>query len=63
MASKVSVKKTKKTSNQYDVLFSGLTAGEVMSIKYALEGRAEVSAVASDVSTYLNNGIQESELA
>lgn len=63
MASKVSVKKVKKTDNQYDVLFSGLTAGEVLSIKYAMEARAEVSAVASDVSTHLNNGIQESDLA
>jgi len=59
MASKVSVKKTKKTDNQYDLSFSGLTAGEVLSIKYALEGRAEVSAVAADMATHLNNGLKE----
>lgn len=65
MASKVSIKKNKKTSNQYDVSFSGLTAGEVISIKYALETRARISSVASDVSDYLNNALtlQEPDLS
>lgn len=60
MANKVSVKKIK--AHQYDVKFSGLTAGEVMSMKHALENYAEISAVAKDVSAYLNNGLQESGL-
>lgn len=60
MANKVIVKKTKKTSNQYDVSFAGLTAGEVLSIKFALEARGEVSPVARDVSAYLNTALLES---
>ncbi len=53
----VSVKKSKKTDNQYDVSFSGLTAGEVLSIKYTLETRARISPVAGDISAYLNNAL------
>lgn len=58
MSRKVTVKKTKKAmGTTFDVSFSGLTAGEVLSIKHALE--ASGSPVASDVLAYLNNGVAE----
>lgn len=62
MSRKVTVKKTKKAQGQvYDLSFSGLTAGEILSMKNALESHSQAgSAVASDVLAYLNNGIQES---
>jgi hypothetical protein len=58
MSRKVTVKKTKKTSGQtFDLSFNGLTAGEVLSIKNALE--LSGSPVASDVLAYLNNGVYD----
>lgn len=58
MSRKVTVKKTKKTTGQtFDVSFSSLTAGEVLSIKNALE--LSGSPVASDVLAYLNNGVSD----
>lgn len=62
MSRKVSFKRTKDTSvNKYNVSFSGLTGGQILSIKNALYAHAETgSAVASDVLAFFKNGIQES---
>lgn len=61
MSSKVTFKRTKdKSVRKYDVSFSGLTPGEIWSIKNALENHSESgSAVASDVLVYFTNGIRE----
>jgi len=60
MSRTVSIKKSKKTQGQsYDVTFSHLTAGEILSMKNALESHSQAgSAVASDVLAYLNNGVE-----
>ena len=62
MSRKVIVKRTKdKSSIKYDVSFSGLSIGELASIKNSLESHAQNgSAVAGDVFIYLKNGIKES---
>lgn len=58
MNRKVTIKKNKKGAGQsYDVSFSGLTKGEIMSMKNALE--ASGTPVSEDVHAYLNNGLIE----
>lgn len=58
MSRKVTIKKNKKGAGQsYDVSFSGLTKGEIMSMQNALQGHG--SHVAMDVLAYLNNGLIE----
>lgn len=58
MNRKVTIKKSKRGAGYtYDVLLSGLTKGEIMSMQHVLE--ASGSPVASDVLAYLNNGLTE----
>lgn len=63
MANKVSIKKSKKTEGQsYDLTFSHLTPGEILSLKNALERHAASgSDVAKDVLMYLTNGVATSD--
>lgn len=62
MARKVIVKRNNKTiSHTYDVSFTGLTVGQILSLKNALEKHREFSPVADDMLAFLNNGIAESE--
>lgn len=61
MNRKVTIKRAKKTVQSYDVNFSGLTKGEIMSIQNALQ--ASGSPVASDVLAYLNNGLYDCQEA
>jgi hypothetical protein len=62
MSRKVTIKRTRPSQGQnFDVSFSGLTKGEIMSIQNAL--KASGSAVASDVLAYLNNGLYDCQEA
>jgi len=62
MSRKVTIKRNKKGAGQsYDVSFSGLTKGEIMSMQNALE--ASGTPVSSDVLAYLNNGLYDCEEA
>lgn len=47
------------SSNLLDVSFQGLTLGEMMALKHALEAYKEVSPVGADVDCYMQNGLDE----
>ena len=55
------VKRTRKSPNDYDVTFKGLTRGAIMSLKNALDIHEERgSMVAGDVKSFLIAGIRGS---
>lgn len=58
MRKKCDIAKDKKGAGYtFNLTINSLTAGEIMSIKHALE--ASGSPVAADVLAYLNNGVAE----
>lgn len=53
---KATIKITKKNSNLFEIKFSGLTQGEVLALKHAVQNWGENgSAVGQDVYQYLAN--------
>ncbi len=56
MDDKVKIKRSTKKKNTFNVSFSSLTAGEVLSIYNSLN--MSNSPVAADVKAYLENGIR-----
>lgn len=57
MKTEIKTKKTKNASETYKVVFDGLTRGELMALRNALEYYG--SPVGADVYMYLNNALVE----